>query len=235
MFQRLLAGFKLSPEQKKLMKLLGLPMKSASLFLQALTHPSFTAEHSEQSYQRLEFLGDAIIGAYMAMKLYNENPNWQEGKLTRARASVVSMSGLAKAGRQLGLQGFLRLGKGEQASGGKDKDTILADAFESLVATVALSRGIGFAFKTLQRLNLFSEATEIEDPKSQLQQIAQRIGKITPSYRIISAEGPSHCMRFEAQVQIGDICKAFGKGNSKQEAEQEAARRALKIISELSI
>lgn len=227
--------YKLSAEQKKLFKLLGLLRSSANLFLQALTHPSFTAEQDESSYQRLEFLGDAIIGAYTALKLYKENPDWQEGDLTRARASVVSMSALAVAARKIGIPGCLRLGKGEQASGGQDKVTILADAFESLVAVVVISRGIDYSFKMLKKLDLFTGATEAEDPKSNLQQVAQRIGKITPLYKIISSDGPSHFSRFEAQVELGDIYRAFGKGNTKQEAEKNAAKEALRIISEIGL
>lgn len=231
LFQKLqLRQDSLTPQQKALFAHLGLHVKYRRTFLEALTHPSYSSENGSSSYQRLEYLGDAILGAYVAHRLYERYGDWKEDRLTRARASIVSQPALAKSARKIGIQNCLLLGKGERASGGSERDSILCDCFESVIAVVYIARGFQKTFRFLDGLGIISMATDREDPKSELQSLSQKEGLGLPHYHIIGSDGPAHCMRFEAKVSVGENITATGWGNSKQEAEQNAAIEALRQI-----
>lgn len=195
--------------------------------MESLTHTSFAVENNCPSYERLEFLGDAILNTYTATKLYNQRMGWTEGELTRARASVVSEGSLAKLARILRINDCLRLGRGESQSGGSEKNKILADVFEAMTAIVYLARGMEGAWKFLDSVRLLENASSVRDNKSELQQIIQNNGSGTPYYTILKSEGPSHNPTFEVAVMIGDKTLGTGTGRSKREAEQNAASNAL--------
>lgn len=225
--KRLIQPSKLSKPQQKLAKILSLPRNREDLLIEALSHPSYSSENGTRSYQRLEFLGDAVVGLYAANKLYNNHPEWDEGRLTRARASVVSMKALADMSRKLGISECVLLGRGERMAGGDNRDTILADIFEALVAVVTISNGINKAFTLMSSYGLLDEATDTEDPKSQLQAAAHDKGQKSPVYIIIAQEGPPHATKFLAQVEINGAALAKAWGTSKQDAERKAAKMAL--------
>lgn len=200
------------------------------MLVEALSHPSYSSENGTKSYQRLEFLGDAIVGLYAANKLYNNHADWDEGKLTRARASVVSMKSLADMGRKLGISECIMLGRGERMAGGDNRDTILADIFEALVAVVAITNGTNMAFTLMSKYGLLDEATDSEDPKSLLQSLSHDKHQKSPIYTIISQEGPPHATKFLAQVEINGVTLAKAWGTSKQDAERKAAKEALEKL-----
>ncbi|MBP6927778.1 MAG: ribonuclease III [Caldisericales bacterium] len=227
---RLRQDSSLTAQQKALFKRLGLQNSYKQIFLEALTHPSYTSENDSPSYQRLEYLGDAILGGYVAYRLYMRHRDWQEDKLTRARASIVSQPALAKSARKMGISHCLLLGKGERANGGSERDSILCDCFESIVAVVFIAKGFQKTCDFLDVLGIISMATDKEDPKSELQSLSQKEGLGLPHYHIVGSDGPAHCMRFEAKVSVGENIIATAWGNSKQEAEQNAAIEALKKI-----
>ncbi len=195
--------------------------------MESLTHTSFAVENNCPNYERLEFLGDAILNTYTATKLYGQHSDWMEGELTRARASVVSEGSLAKLARILNINECLRLGRGESQSGGAEKNKILADVFEALSAVVYLAKGIEGAWRFLDSVRLLENASSVRDRKSELQHIIQNSGSGTPYYTILKSEGPSHNPTFEVAVMIGDKTLGTGTGRSKREAEQNAAYNAL--------
>lgn len=225
--KKLIQPSKLTISQQKLAKILSVPKSREDLLIEALSHPSYSSENGTSSYQRLEFLGDAVVGLYAANRLYSNHPDWDEGKLTRARASVVSMKSLADMGRKLGISECVLLGRGERMAGGENRDTILADVFEAVVAVVTISCGMDKAFALMNKYGLLDEATDTEDPKSQLQALAHDKSQKSPIYTIISQEGPPHATKFLAQVEINGVALAKAWGTSKQDAERKAAREAL--------
>jgi ribonuclease-3 len=220
----------LSKPQLALLKILKLPTKSIPLFLEALTHPSYAIENQTSHYQRLEFLGDAILNTYSASRLFSLHPEWSEGELTRARASIISEESLSKLAASLNIHACIRLGRGEHLSGGALKNKILADVMESIIAVVYLSKGQQFLDVFLDKLQLLSKASFTRDHKSELQNIAQGKGFGTPVYRIIKTEGQSHNPIFHVQVVIKGNVLATGTGHSKKEAEQNCAQKALETL-----
>jgi ribonuclease-3 len=209
------------------------PAESGPVYELALTHRSFAFEQPEviEHNERLEFLGDAILGAVVTDLIYEKFPELPEGDLARLRASVVNTSALAEIARSIGLGDHLRLGKGEEASGGRDKASLLADSFEAVVGAVYLDRGIDAVSEVLTPL--FTDALDAVvaggmtfDAKTALQESAVRIHGEVPVYRVASS-GPDHDKRFTAHVFIAGDQFGSGTGRSKKEAEQEAAREAL--------
>ena len=201
----------------------------------ALTHRSYAYEHGGIAHnERLEFLGDSILGMAVTVHLYRSHPDLDEGSLAKRRASVVSTVALAEVARGMGLGTHLRLGRGEDQTGGRDKDSILADTTEALIGAAYLSAGIEEATALVLRLvsPLMADPERYGaamDPKTALQELAARSGRPVPSYSV-EAEGPDHHRVFTATVAVGDVSRS-GRGSSKKQAEMAAA---LAVWRELS-
>lgn len=201
----------------------------------ALTHPSYGSDRHVPNYQRLEFLGDAVLELAISRLLYYELPNVDEGRLTRLRAELVREETLYNIARRLGLGAYIRLSMGEIRSGGRDKPSILSDVMEAVIAAVYLDGGTDKAFALVKRLYDgmldLSALTDSLDAKTRLQEILQKDGGM-PRYEMISHEGPPHAPIFTYSVWFGDMELGVGQGRSKQAAQQAAAGAALKKIGE---
>lgn len=217
-------------------KKLGYSFNNLDLLREALIHRSWQAEHDEpRSNERLEFLGDAILGWVIADIAYHRLDDVQEGKLTDLRRSVVNTFALADIARDIGLGSFIFLGKGEQAAGGDDKSSILADTFEAVIGAVYLDGGTGAAFDFLKRIMspLIEEAIPLLDTfdsKTRLQELCARNGKGVPMYKT-DGEGPDHERVFTAVVFVGGNEYGRGVGRTKKAAEQAAALVAYDALS----
>jgi len=206
-----------------------------SLLIRALTHRSYLNENPNlvlEDNQRLEFLGDAVLDFVTGAWLYHHFPEFQEGRLTSLRAALVRTPALAKFARQIGLGRHLRLGKGEEESGGRDRDANLCDAFEALVGALYLDNGLpaveSLVYPLLEDETEYVLATDLDrDPKSRFQEWSQAELGITPHYRTIKATGPDHARTFVVAVYVGDELFGEGPGSSKQAAARAAAEAAL--------
>ncbi len=218
---------------KALFTKLGYSFKNMKMLETALTHPSFGGDHHVPHYQRLEFLGDAVLELAISRYLYLEFPEVDEGKLTRIRAGLVREETLCRAARRLELGRFIRLSVGEDRSGGRDKPSILCDVMEAVLAAVYLDGGFECAVEVIRRAlaeDLHPQMMEDHlDAKSRLQEIMQRDGEM-PVYEFISMEGPPHAPLFRYSVTAGGRALGEGAGTSKQNAQQSAARDALKKL-----
>lgn len=197
----------------------------------ALTHRSYAYEHPGVAHnERLEFLGDSILGQAVTVMLYTTHPDLDEGELAKRRASLVSSVALAEVARAIGLGRFLRLGKGEELTGGREKSSILADAVEAIIGACYLDCGADLAAALVLRLiePLLADPERFGasmDPKTSLQELAARLGHGLPAY-LISDSGPDHSKRFHAVVVVGGREIAAGDGSSKKQAEMAAALEA---------
>lgn len=220
---------------------LGLPAPPGSIYEQALTHRSYAFERPEpgEHNERLEFLGDAILGALVTDLIYRTYPELDEGHLARLRASLVSTQALAALARRIGLGSHMLLGRGERASGGSDKSSLLADTFEALVGAAHIDRGsehvatVVVPLFTARMVEIAAEGGG-HDAKTALQEMIVRLYGTRPLYRVESS-GPDHARRFTAAVFIEDRSCGSGSGHSKKEAEQNAARHALGAVAEWSV
>lgn len=221
-----------------LQEILGVPFKDPSMLEQALVHSSYVNENpglALTSNERLEFLGDAVLGSVIAEKLYHDLPSFTEGEMTKLRATLVCRDTLAQAARAIRLGDYLYLGKGEEASGGQHKPVNLAGALEAMIAAIYLDQGAATAKDFILRLfnkelqKVVSQGAEV-NYKSQLQELIQAREQQTPAYHVIEATGPDHDRRFTVEVRVGDTVLGRGSGRSKKEAETEAARSALERI-----
>ena len=205
------------------------------LLERALTHRSWCAEHAGAlSNERLEFLGDAVIGLIVAHRLHERFQGLCEGELAKARASLVSAATLAEAAREIGLGDMMRLGKGEDATGGRRKPSLLCDAVEAVIGAVYLDGGIQAAELAVERLlgdRMEDEALSpgSEDFKTRLQEQAARLGLKSPRYSV-TATGPAHQRRFTARVCAGPG-EGIGEGHTKKDAEQRAAQAAYSALA----
>ena len=210
---------------------LGHAFQNRKLLETALTHPSFGGDHHVPHYQRLEFLGDAVLELAVSRYLYFELPEVDEGKLTRIRAALVREESLNRAARRIGLGDFIRLSVGEERSGGREKPSILSDVMEAVLAAVYLDAGFDEAVRIIGMVlgeELRPEVLKDHlDAKSRLQELMQRDGRM-PSYDYLSMEGPPHAPVFAYRVMDGEQELGRGSGTSKQNAQQAAARDALK-------
>ncbi|MBH0115962.1 ribonuclease III [Salinibacterium sp. NG253] len=197
----------------------------------ALTHRSFAYENGGIAHnERLEFLGDSILGQAVTVKLYRDNPELDEGDLAKRRASLVSSVALAEIARLIGLGAFIRLGKGEEQTGGREKPSILADTVEAIIGAAYLDLGEDEATALVLRLvaPLLADPARFGaamDPKTSLQELAAQLGRGAPDYRIEDS-GPDHSKRFHASVALDDEVIATGIGSSKKQAEMAAALEA---------
>ena len=202
----------------------------------ALTHRSYAYEHGQSPHnERLEFLGDSVLGQAVTVRLYTEHPDLEEGSLAKRRAAVVSTVALAEVARRIGLGRHILLGRGEDQTGGRDKDSILADTVEALIGATYLSVGADAAAALVLRLvePLLADAERYGaamDPKTSLQELAAHIGATAPLYAV-EAAGPDHDRVFTATVTVGTV-SASGVGTSKKHAEMAAALTAWRELSE---
>lgn len=205
----------------------------------ALIHRSFVNENPASSYkdnERLEFLGDAVIGLCISDMLIKKFPDYAEGQLSKLRAYVVNEHSLADLARKLNIGDYLLLGKGEECSGGRTKTSILSNAFEAVTAAIYLDCGFEEVYKFLKRIfkPLVEEGTKsliYRDYKTALQEICQNRFKETPKYTLIRETGPDHDKMFEISLTVAGTITAIGIGKSKKEAEQRAAQKALEELA----
>ena len=220
---------------KTLEEKLGYTFQNRALLENALTHSSCANESRGklQSNERLEFLGDSILGMVVADHLYRNHPDLPEGVLTRTRAALVCEDSLVVVAEELGLGEYLRLGKGEEAGGGRNRPSIRADAVEAVLAAVYLDGGIGSARKIIQKYILSREVaglTKPRDYKTTLQELVQRESGQVLQYRLTGSEGPDHNKRFFVAVDLNGATVGEGIGRSKKEAEQMAAKAAIAAL-----
>ena len=214
---------------------LGYSFADKGLLLDALTHRSFKNENPEVAgadNERLEFLGDAIVGLVVASLLYVRFPDADEGELTRRRADLVSEKGLTATAEAVGVGAAMRLGKGEEKSGGRDKPRLLSSALEACIGAIYSDGGADAAYAATRKIfepRLNTAAPGHRDAKSRAQEWAQAHLGGTPSYRLIDSEGPDHDREFTIALELNDERIAVGVGRSKVEAEQAAAEEALAL------
>ncbi len=210
---------------------IGYTFKNEGLIINALTHTSFANEKCAISNERLEFLGDSILGMVTAKRLFEHTPPISEGQMTRIRSELVCEAALARVASGLNLGAYLRLGKGEEQTGGRQRHSVTADCVEAVIAAIYTDGGFEEAKKFIDRFVLEGWESHIKespaDYKTVLQELSQRIPGNTPRYEIIGAEGPDHMKEFTARVLIGGEEAGTGKGRSKKDAEQMAAAEAL--------
>lgn len=216
----------------RLCQLLDYEFSDAKLLTQALTHRSFVNEIADDranDNERFEFLGDAVIDLVVSVALMKRFPDAREGALSKMRASVVSEKALARMARELQLGEALRLGRGEAMSGGRDKASILSDAFEAVMAAIYMDAGYAEAERVLlSRIELPKDGTlERRDPKTELQHHIQAEHHVTPVYRLVDQHGPEHERSFVVELCVNDAVLGRGEGRTKKGAEQQAARAVL--------
>ncbi|MEY4492875.1 MAG: hypothetical protein RL355_224 [Actinomycetota bacterium] len=225
----------MSTSNNELIAHLGLSIETQLLEL-ALTHRSFAYESGGiPTNERLEFLGDSVLGVVITDALYHRYPDLPEGQLAKFRSAIVNARALADVARTLNLGTFIRLGRGEESTGGRDKSSILADTFEAILGAAYLDHGIDVTRKLILDLfeELIAEAATLGaglDWKTSLQELTAEIGVGVPSYSITES-GPDHAKEFSAQVVLGDRLYGHGTGSNKKEAEQQAAASAYAELS----
>lgn len=220
--------------EKALQEKLGHEFRDARLLGLALTHSSWANEHGRDGghNQRLEFLGDAVLELCVSEILYHRYPDAREGPMTEMRAGLVSEPALADLARKLGIDSALRLGRGEERQRGRQKDSLLCDAFEAVLAAVYEDGGLPAARRTVEHVfagmwpPMRQEGKE-RDPKSQLQEICQKIFREGPVYALIGSSGPEHAKTFEVSLALPDGKKYMAASSSCKKAEQAAAAKAL--------
>jgi ribonuclease-3 len=216
---------------------LGYPFRDPRLLCQALMHssriPERAAEEPVESNEKLEFLGDAVLELVVSEELVREFPDWSEGQLSKSRARLVNATAISLAAQRLGLGKYLRLGRGEEKTGGRSKPALLADAYEALIAAIYMDGGLeaarGFVRRSLVEGAITVEAERLghTDHKSALQEFLQSRGMAPGAYHVVAETGPDHQKTFRVEVRIGGQVTAVGSGKTKKEAEQSAAIAAL--------
>jgi ribonuclease-3 len=213
---------------------LGYRFRDVALLETALTHRSRVATRTAPDNERLELLGDAVLALAVTDLLMARFPEAHEGALSKLRASLVNAANLGRKARELGLGAALRLGKGEEKSGGREKESILAAAYEAVLGAIYLDRGFSAARRVLARhfagdIRARVGAT-IEDAKTRLQEVTQRLFRETPTYTLVRETGPDHAKSFVSQISAGGRTLGRGEGMSKKSAEQAAAMEALRTL-----
>lgn len=212
--------------------------KDRSLLENALTHSSYANEvrHGLSSNERLEFLGDSVLSIVVSEHLYRRFPKMPEGELTRLRASLVCEKALCGFSRELGLGAYLKLGRGEDKGGGRERDSILADAFEAVLAAIYLDGGFEPARRHVMNFVLRELSGHDEDAfkdyKTALQEIIQRNPEESVTYYLTGESGPDHDKRFTVEVHLNSNVIGTGVGKNKKQAEQMAAKQALELMGE---
>ena len=209
---------------------LGYSFADAGLLARCLTHVSYERRQQDGHNEVLEFLGDAVLDLAISELLIRTYPERSEGDLSRMRAGLVNSEVLAEKASQLNLGALLRLGKGEERSGGRTKSSILAGAFEALVGAIFRDGGYGAALAIVERYfaaNLGEKQLGQRDFKTRLQEISQMLFRAPPVYRIVSEKGPDHAKSFITEIAVNGKVLGRGEGSSKKQSEQEAAKQAL--------
>jgi ribonuclease-3 len=225
---------------ENLEKKLKIFFKNKNLLIEAFCHRSFLNENPNfftPSNERLEFLGDAVLGLVTTEYLFKTFPEKSEGELTKIRSALVNSKILSEVAKKLGFEEYLLLSKGEEKSQGKSRERILANTFEAFLGALYLEFGFDFCKKFVEKnlLSLLPEILEkgiIENPKTKFQEIIQEKFKITPTYKVLEEFGPEHSKTFIVGLYVGEKLISKGEGSSKQEAEENAAQKALKVIEE---
>ena len=217
-------------------KKLDYKFKNRELLKTALTHSSYSNETSVESNERLEFLGDAVLGFVVADVLYKRYPEASEGKLSKMRSSIVSRMNFAHFARELRINKQVLLGKGEENTGGRERESNLSGTFEAVIGAIFIDGGYRKVYRIITTLlkNCLNGDEEIfKDYKTKLQEMAQRKFKKVPKYKVVLEEGPPHDKNFHIEVKLGR--KTFGKGigRNKKKAEQEAAKQGLEQMEKL--
>ncbi|MBI4037885.1 ribonuclease III [Candidatus Curtissbacteria bacterium] len=225
-------------KHQDLVKLLNITFQNKNLLDNAFIHRSYLNEHKEfagDSNERLEFLGDSVLSLVVSRFLFENLPKMTEGQLTTIRASLVRTETLAKVGKDLNLGKYLLLSKGEEDSGGRENQSIMANTFEALIGAIYLDSGLESASKVIEHVILkrwkILAKTAISDHKSKLQEVLQRKYHISPTYKLLSTWGPDHAKEFEIGAFYNERLLGKGQGKNKQIAAQNAARSALLTIS----
>ena len=213
---------------------LGFRFNDVNLLVIALTHRSYVNEHksAHEHNERLEYLGDAVLELVSSDFLYR-NYDYPEGVMTALRAALVRTESIGDAGKELGYEPLVRLSKGEKQGSERAHDVILADCFEAVIGAIYLDQGYDTAKEFIAKHILVKIDTILEegswrDPKSYVQELAQKIDGMTPVYRTLKEEGPDHDKKFTVGIYVGDSLKGTGVGHSKQEAQTEAAKEGVK-------
>lgn len=214
---------------------LGLPARDLSIYIQAVTHRSFLNENPDVLHdnERLEFLGDAVLDFMVGAWVFENQPDMDEGALTRLRSHLVCNERLAELARQIGLGGVLRMGRGESASGGRAREGNLGSALEALIGAIYLDLGLEAVRKFVKPLFQAGSAAaslQLTDSKSRLQEWAQSKGLGAPRYTTVHSSGPDHAKLFEVQASVGTQVVGSGRGPSKQAAEEAAATEAVNTL-----
>ena len=222
---------------KELQEKIGYHFKNTALLQTALTHSSYINERKDpqECYERLEFLGDSILGLVTAEYLYRHEPKLPEGRMTRLRAELVCEENLYKIAAALELGRYMRLGKGEERTGGRERVSILADMVEAIIAALYLDSGMDeakrFVTERILRSAEISDAHRSADYKTELQELIQRDSDKRISYELIGESGPDHDKRFTFRVLVNGENAGEGTGRTKKEAEQHAAQKALEKLN----
>ena len=221
-----------------LQKQIGYTFRDISLLDKALTHKSYVNENSQplKDNERFEFLGDSVLDLIVSGYMIKAFPNFSEGTLSKIRAAVVNESCLTELARQIDLGKYLLLGKGEESSGGREKNSLLANAYEALAGAVYfdsdLETALNIYLPVLEKeIAKYAETARFRDHKSELQEYTQTHFNGIPNYKIVNEKGPAHAKEFEVVVLVQEIIRGRGNGKSKKEAEQAAALSALKSFN----
>lgn len=220
----------------RLLKNLNIPYNNIEIFREAFTHPSFSNEkNGRKNYERLEFLGDAVLQYYVSKFIFEKYPQKPEGELTTLRSKLVREESLARFARELNLGQYIYLGAGEEHNGGRDRNSVLADIFEAFIGATSQDCGIDYVIQILQR-TIYKHVEdinydEITDYKTKLQELIQADQRKTVTYELLSSTGPANAPIFEVAVVMDEMKLGVGKGSSKKRAEQQAAKDALNKLA----
>ncbi len=226
------------PHLSDIQQRIGHRFKNEELLERSLIHKSYANENRVRAHnERLEFLGDAVLGLVISEYLMRNCPDSSEGDLSRLRAAVVSEPALANIAREIGLGGYILLGRGEEQTGGRNKDSLLANCLEALIASIYLDAGKdaseAFVIRFFEEvITKTCTARGTQDYKTELQELCQERLKQLPEYRIVSETGPDHQKQFAVELSIKGGVYGRGVGKSKKEAEQKAAKEALEKLSQ---
>jgi len=224
----------LTSDLRDLERQLQYTFRESAAIERALTHRSMHSKGNESDYERLEFLGDAVIDLAVAHLLLEHHPEAREGDLSKMRAALVNTNSLAEIARMIGLSSFIRLSKGEVANGGAERPSILADVVEALVGAIYREAGFSEALRAVKHL-FGSRISDVlpRDPKTELQELLHTLLKPAPAYLLECVEGPEHAPTFVSVVQIDGVMSGRGRGATKKASQQSAASEALELLRKL--